>query len=278
MHIIFLIILLLVAERTFTQNLKDENLQSLIGAERAFAAMAKEQNTRVAFMSFLADSAVTFSPQPRIGKRHWEIQQPNESWLYWEPVYSDIASSGDWGVNTGPWEFRPTKTTEEPVAFGHFVSVWKKQDDGRWKVLIDIGISHAEPGAKGNLTTSNARLKAQLLKKVNEGVEDAERNFIEELKKNKVKAYEKVASQEIRVYRPNQLPMINQQTVNDFLQAPISETDYQILGSNTAPSNDFAFVYGTVTSLENPAVRKGYMRVWKKEDGTNWTLVFDIIP
>src|SRR5690349_728620 len=119
----------------------DPNLKSLIDAEWSFINVAKEKNTRDAFIESLADDAVTFGQDIQKGKDYLKAQQPNESWLYWQPVYSVIAASGDFGFNTGPWEFRAKRTDEKPVAFGQFVTVWKKVN-GEWKAAIDIGISH----------------------------------------------------------------------------------------------------------------------------------------
>lgn len=145
------------------QHFNDPKLQELIEAEFAFIKMPKEKNTRDAFIFFLADDGVTSAPGqgPRIGKKYLEEQTPNEGWLNWEPVYSDIAASGDFGFNTGPWEFRQKRTDEKPVAFGQFVSMWKKNDQGEWKVAIDIGISHGAPKSKHALATSSIKLNPQ---------------------------------------------------------------------------------------------------------------------
>ena len=119
-----------------------QDTRTLVEVEEAFAQMAKEKNTRDAFLAFFADDVVTVGKEPRIGKEYLLMQTPNESWLNWWPVYSFLCTSGDFGFNTGPWEFRNSRSDEKPVAFGHFVTVWKKVN-GEWKAAIDMGISHA---------------------------------------------------------------------------------------------------------------------------------------
>lgn len=100
---------------------------SLVQAELDFIRMAAEKNTRDAFLAFLADDAVTFGPQGvRIGKEHLRKQKADSSWLWWTPVFTDIASDGSFGFNTGPWEYRVNRQDEKPVATGHFVTVWEK--------------------------------------------------------------------------------------------------------------------------------------------------------
>ena len=52
--------------------------------------------------------------------------------------------------------------TEKNV-YGHYVSVWRKDADGLWKVIVDIGIAHAEPEAVSKEVASTKPLSAVLL-------------------------------------------------------------------------------------------------------------------
>jgi hypothetical protein len=61
--------------------------------------------------------------------------------LSWEPEFADIAAAGDLGYTTGPWEVRRT-AQDSPSAFGHYVTLWRKQADGVWKAELDNGIGH----------------------------------------------------------------------------------------------------------------------------------------
>ena len=65
--------------------------------------------------------------------------------LVWTPVYADISASGDLGYTSGTYEFRSRhqdgKTT---VEHGKYTSIWKKQKDGGWKVVLDMG--NVSPG------------------------------------------------------------------------------------------------------------------------------------
>src|SRR5436305_2394785 len=52
---------------------------------------------------------------------------------------------GDMGYTTGPWEYRPKSMEDKPVAFGYFVTIWKRQSDGTWKAFLDLGTQNPEP-------------------------------------------------------------------------------------------------------------------------------------
>ena len=67
------------------------------------------------------------------------LDQPGVS-LRWSPLRADIAASGDLGWTTGSWVFRATDPEGEPVETrGRYVSIWRRQQDGSWKVVMDLG-------------------------------------------------------------------------------------------------------------------------------------------
>lgn len=69
--------------------------------------------------------------------------------LTWTPVGADMSASGDLGYTWGTYEFRsPDKDGKLTVDYGKYASIWKKQKDGSWKVVLDMG--NASPALKGN--------------------------------------------------------------------------------------------------------------------------------
>ncbi|HEX2521803.1 MAG TPA: nuclear transport factor 2 family protein, partial [Terriglobia bacterium] len=118
---------------------------SLVESERAFAAASVAKGTRAAFLEYLAENSILFRPGPVAGKKWIEEHPAPPNLLTWEPAFAEVSESGDLGYTTGPWEIRPSSPKDKPTAYGHFVSVWKLQTDGAWKVVVDLGISHAAP-------------------------------------------------------------------------------------------------------------------------------------
>src|SRR5262245_607456 len=62
--------------------------------------------------------------------------------LDWRPQYVEVAASGDLGLSTGPWKITSKAKPETPPSHGQFVSVWRREGGGPWKVAVDLGISH----------------------------------------------------------------------------------------------------------------------------------------
>jgi ketosteroid isomerase-like protein len=69
-----------------------------------------------------------------------------ENSLRWEPIGGDIAASGELGYTFGhSTSRRPNAAGETGDHFGKYVTIWKKQADGGWKVVLDIGNSKPRP-------------------------------------------------------------------------------------------------------------------------------------
>ena len=263
------------------QDFTNPGLQSLVDAERAFNAMARERNTRDAFLHFLTDDAVTFAREkgPQRGKQHLEVQPADSSWLHWWPVFSDIAASGDFGYNTGPWQFRLKRSDREPVVVGQFVSLWKKNSEGEWRVALDIGVSLKK-------TVEGGALKTSVIKSDTAGADLSdfpgfEQRLIAELNQRGSYAYRSKLSPETRMLRPGLEALTGERQVRDFLKHAGEKITFAYSGGEIAPSGDLACAYG-VASLESMRdgtsniSRHGYARFWKKEHG-HWKIVLEVV-
>jgi ketosteroid isomerase-like protein len=69
--------------------------------------------------------------------------------LTWEPLQADAGAAGDLGYTNGRYEARFRDATGNPVArTGRYLTVWKKQADGTWKVVRDIGVQDPPPAGQ----------------------------------------------------------------------------------------------------------------------------------
>lgn len=135
--------LLIVLAALFPAAAPADDFEDLVAAERAFAADAVARNTRDAFLAVLAPDGVVFAPGPASGRAVWEARTATTAKLEWAPEWAEVSAGGDFGYTSGPWRYTP-EGSDKPTVFGHYLSVWQKQSDGKWKLLIDHGVSHAE--------------------------------------------------------------------------------------------------------------------------------------
>jgi ketosteroid isomerase-like protein len=134
------------------QDSKPATAETLRQLEADFMKAAAEKGAE-GYMSYYADDAVevpngedAIQGKANIAKTMGFLDDKKNQ-LTWTPVGADISASGDLGYTWGTYEFRsPDKDGKPVVEHGKYTSIWKKQKDGNWKVVLDMG--NASPGKK----------------------------------------------------------------------------------------------------------------------------------
>jgi ketosteroid isomerase-like protein len=66
--------------------------------------------------------------------------------LQWSATKADVSASGELGYTTGTYQMTMNDAAGKPMTEkGKYVTVWKKQSDGQWKVTNDIFNADAPP-------------------------------------------------------------------------------------------------------------------------------------
>jgi len=69
--------------------------------------------------------------------------------LTWTPTDAQMGPSGDMGYTWGHFEGHSKDANGNPVTTtGRYITIWRKQPDGSWKVVLDAGSN--EPAASGD--------------------------------------------------------------------------------------------------------------------------------
>lgn len=104
---------------------------------------AKNLDKSVAFFdekgAMLASNAPIADSQEAISKLLTGFFALPDLKIGWHVDRADVARSGDLGYTSGAYEMTFKDATGKPLSDkGKYVTVWKKQKDGTWKVLLDI--------------------------------------------------------------------------------------------------------------------------------------------
>jgi ketosteroid isomerase-like protein len=68
--------------------------------------------------------------------------------LRWEPLGAQVSRAGDLGYTYGKYVSKAIDPEGKPVTrYGKYVTIWKKQTDGSWKVVMDVGNASPPPPA-----------------------------------------------------------------------------------------------------------------------------------
>jgi len=133
---------------SFAQNQPSKGSDLLIKLEADFAKAVAEHG-RAAFLTYFAEDGVELEDGGGVTTR--EDMKKQAPWaegtsLTWTPVHADMSASGDLGFTYGNYVFKSKNKEGQIVTnYGKYVSVWKKQSDGTWKVVVDMGNSSPEP-------------------------------------------------------------------------------------------------------------------------------------
>jgi ketosteroid isomerase-like protein len=263
------------------QDMISPALLKLADTERAFARRARETTVRQAFIDFFADESIAFEPDPvpaREALRKRTTPQPAGFELHWEPRLGDIAASGDLGYLTGPAEYiNPGK----PNTYTCYFSVWKRQPDGEFRVILDVGISTKE---KAPFAPGFVRSAAVASWKGTEPRERAEASLLAADKtlaaaiagKGASVAFRSVMHPSSRLNRNGLLPMTRDAAV-DWLAREVTEMSSEPLKVETAASGDLGYTWGKYTAKgPTSSIGSYYIRVWTRKADGSWQLVSDI--
>jgi ketosteroid isomerase-like protein len=127
--------------------------QFLFGLEAKFAK-ATAQGGGPAFASFFADDAVTLANGKAavIGRTAIQDQatwSPKQYQLTWKPDGARMSPGADMGFTWGHYNGHSTDANGNPIVTGgRYFTVWKRQQDGSWKVELDA--SNEEPANSGD--------------------------------------------------------------------------------------------------------------------------------
>lgn len=113
----------------------------LLDTDRAFAARVLEAGAPAAFHEFFDPKGVrlTVDGEPPAGPE--AVAQSlvsGATLLNWDPRYAEVFSPGDWGMTWGDWQAHEPGAGGRRIGQGRYVSVWKKQRDGNWKVHMNL--------------------------------------------------------------------------------------------------------------------------------------------
>lgn len=112
----------------------------LFDLERKFA-VAVAQGGGAAFASFFDEDGITIQNRqaPLIGQvaiAAHTTWSPKTYQLTWKPEGGELSPADDMGYTWGHYEGRSIGATGV-VEHGRYQTVWKKEPDGSWKVLMD---------------------------------------------------------------------------------------------------------------------------------------------
>jgi ketosteroid isomerase-like protein len=131
----------------------DAERNALMSADRAwFEAYSGSDSPADAFIEQLVDNASLLPPDAPLAQGKEAIRvvimeleaMPGFS-ITWGPDAADVGSGGDLGFTVGSYEMK-MDGPEGPMRIdGKYITVWRKQLDGTWRVTADMFNANGPP-------------------------------------------------------------------------------------------------------------------------------------
>jgi ketosteroid isomerase-like protein len=248
-------------------------VRAVVDAERKFYQLGQEQGTRAAFLAFLAEDGIVFQPGPVNGKEVWSKRQEKGLDLIWEPTFAAIARSGDFGYDTGPAKWRANKKEPNFTGYGHFISIWKKQKDGAWKVALDCGIENTKSDVKPPLQLVIPKNRGQGTLESLQQTQDA---FVVTARLDFTKAFRQFGGDEVRLYRDGSFPTVGKKDAVELLGSEQAGVALEIMKTDASSSADLAYDYGKYSDTRSQPPKAGhFFQVWQTDAAGAWKLMLD---
>ena len=277
----------IAANMSVAQTASGPDIESLAAAERSFAAETVKIGFRDGFIKYFADDGIGFAPQPQ--RTREELQKSpaptgrRKVIFNWAPMFGDISQAGDLGYTTGPVLYTDVTENPRPPRHGLYFSVWQKQADGSWKVVVDmgVGVPQAVAPIETAFTPANRTEGARKMmagKVSGPDYLDVDGALTTAIGKNGMAAaYDAFLEMQFRVHRSGQMPITSKDSLHAYFVKEAKAYSYKTIGGKIASSKDLAFTYGSFQNAGSSEVAGYYVHVWRKDDRSRWRLVADIV-
>jgi hypothetical protein len=291
-------------------------LESMVDTERRFAARAGVIGWKAAFLEFFADGALGFE-NGAVGFAKEQIggqpDPPPDFQLLWEPRWGDVSASGDLGYLTGPSRsILPSRDGGRP-RHSVYASVWKRQRDGTFQVVMDVGVPIPGPSSFAPGFTRaphDSRFTGDYDERT-PPLATADGVLNSDLRTSQARAYRGRLAPGARLHRPGIQPVVGDARIATFLRTQPSLLAADTRSAESSQAGDLGYTWGTYRhrlgrgararggaqargsqalpgaargaapagqAEAGPEVQEGfYVRVWVRERAGQWRVALDVL-
>jgi ketosteroid isomerase-like protein len=260
----------------------DADRDSLAASELAFAKRSVEQGMRAAFIEYFADDGINFAPDPGNTRARYRARpEAIEPFILdWHPAIAAVARAGDLGFTTGPYAITGRAPVVREPAQGMFFSVWRRQPDGDWRVIVDGGAPTRAPvpdaafGEDPQPLISIAKAAGAAGQKTLFELE-AQPLFGEPAAAN---GYAALLADEARLVIGPTPPALGRDAIVALLAERQLKFRWETLAAGVSRSDDLGYSYGRLHLLAAREKTTGhYVHVWMRDRGGHWRIVAELM-
>ncbi|MFD2144075.1 DUF4440 domain-containing protein [Mucilaginibacter antarcticus] len=234
-----------------------------------------------AFLSVADQDGIVFRPGPVKITDFYSNIDKQPGLLQWTPKFARTSHGGDLAFTAGPYTYANGKADDDKV-YGDYVSIWRGDGEGKYKLLMDLGIQHPEPEKEEliDFKEPDESKKPTANKDPFNGktiIINTDKVFNQTLGMSALGAYKEFLSPEARYYFPGFEPITGTDKILKFLNnQAISITADNISGARSI-TNDLAYTYGRARIKKGNIVSNyHYVRIWEVDAAHKWNVLLEI--
>jgi len=258
--------------------------QTIVRAEKSFADRVRALGVRAGFLDWLAPRASCSAPA---GARACDLREPADRVARAPRVAS--RARGDQQRRLAGLEHRPvdvggaTARRSRPTRSADYMSVWRKQPDGSYRVALDCGIGHPDPLKEETEITYSAPVSTPGLGSrplaARQSLYQADASFARYAATEGVAgAMSRYATDDIVVLREGQTRIVGRSAAKTALAPFEREPRLTSNAQYISDSGDLGYTYGSyVTGRGTGADSSWYVHVWHRGAAATWRLACDVL-
>lgn len=247
----------------------------VIAAERAFAERHQAVSVKQSFLEYSAADGVAIWN----GKVE-NVKESLKQWpdandagrIAWWPTFASVSRSDDLGFTTGPASFDGGKR------YSNYFTIWKKQADGSWKWMIDLGTRQGvkPSGAPGEVV---AVVPVSTLDPIPQEQAWQELFAIDtalgKAMASDVGALGTYLAPETQLIGFEAKPAIGIDAARAAIARRPKAFSMRPEGGGVSQAGDLGWTYGFATWTENGESKRGpYLRAWQRRS-SGWVILVD---
>ncbi|WP_293297669.1 hypothetical protein [Pedobacter sp. UBA4863] len=162
---IFIAISIFSMHTTLLAQKSKSTKNDIVLSELNFGQLAIKTHIKHAFEQNLDTTGMIVSGIEIVnGLKAYSTLKPDSTQrLIWYPTYAYINATHDFGFTSGPYLYY-AKATEKPDATGNYFSIWRKDQNGIFKLIFDGGVNHSKIRNDYNIAINNGSTQVSKVK------------------------------------------------------------------------------------------------------------------
>jgi ketosteroid isomerase-like protein len=257
------------------------DVNTVVDAEKNFNKLVERKGIKGGFLAVADPEGIIFKPNVVNITEFYNSIDKQAGTLSTKPNFARISVNGDLGFTAGPYIYQNGNDDSDKV-FGDYVSVWRADNDGKFKLLINLGIQHPEAEQEAPIDFKNSDLKQRVAlskdpfggKKI---IMATDNLFNHSLTLSTLAAYKEFLSGEGRYYFPGFEPVFGQDKIMKFIDNEAISITATTTDAGRSTSNDLAYTYGKARIKKGDIVSDyNYVRIWEIDATHKWNILLEV--